>query len=52
MLSSFLQSWRGFGSGSKEAAERQECEARKHEEEEAGKASSLGFTSSDALCGF
>ena len=34
--------------GSKETAEQSECEARKHEEDEAGKASSLGFTASDS----
>ena len=38
--------------GSKETAEQSECEARKQKEEEAGKASSLGFTDSDSLCGF
>jgi hypothetical protein len=41
-----------FGPGSKATAERSECEARKHEAEEAGKASLLGFTAWAALCGF
>gem|GEM_PF-6605072 len=38
--------------GSREAAEQSECKARKHEEEEVGKASSLEFTASDSLCRF
>jgi hypothetical protein len=36
----------------RETAEQSECGARKHEEEEAGKASLLGFKASNSLCGF
>jgi hypothetical protein len=38
-------------SGSKETAEQSECEARKHEEGEAGKPSSLGLSLQPPECG-
>jgi hypothetical protein len=43
-----IRSERSFCCGSKETAEQSECEARKHGEEESGKASSLGFTASSS----